>query len=535
MSFKSDQIAPACVSVSGRFQCSDLEHQIGTVPGIENYQASSWLGFPVPLADSQAPLLGADLAGFAIPVVVRSYPATPSLDQQAGEHVDPPGGADSTLANARTWRYTVRFSRPIHYPQDRLTFKVTFNHQDLAFGRLLLAADEPDTVEALGEFMTAYPGAGGVGAAIESALRPVTPESSPDDVQQAWAALASAVALVERVAGALARESGPSVAPRRSRHALRLEEAGADPAAPYDFVLVDATAANSTTYVLVLDGTVPAGIATPDLQIPDCPHWTSDRSKDGQEEWVPGEWRQRVQERKAFAFRFLAPDLKTPLKPDQGRIIPGRIVVLDGLDILSRQDALTGVYVERNALLVPDRETAQPFVYRTSQIEFPNPLRPTVAYDKPLVVSAIPAGGGPHVKQSLRLQLGLLFDALFKDAPPANAIQLVVSYSYPLNPQPDLPWITVPVLMLPLTSITKDTGSGPGSDPAHVGTVLDDVAAAIGRWFAQNATAGSGQLVFQLTVMSHLTKTATPLLQLTNVQLPLADIEPPLCSRCLNQ
>ena len=59
-----------------------IEHQISDVPGIEDYNASSWLGFVEASAGSA---LSSRLGDFDVPLVLRSFPTTPAMTDQRGQ------------------------------------------------------------------------------------------------------------------------------------------------------------------------------------------------------------------------------------------------------------------------------------------------------------------------------------------------------------------------------------------------------------------------------------------------------------------
>ena len=63
-----------------------IEHQISDVPGIQDYNASSWLGFVEASAGSA---LSSRLGDFDVPLVLRSLRATPAVTDQSGGQSHP--------------------------------------------------------------------------------------------------------------------------------------------------------------------------------------------------------------------------------------------------------------------------------------------------------------------------------------------------------------------------------------------------------------------------------------------------------------
>jgi hypothetical protein len=505
-SFDPDEVPPAFIDLSGRYRGSNIEHQIGALTGIRNYDASTWLSFPVPLqppppvhkseVDGDLGLLAADLPAFKVPIIVRTYPSMPRMSKQAGDHKS---GA-TTLEAARRWTYGATIVRDSYPPQDRFTFTVSFNHT-IANSDALEATPLPDTFAGLAEFVSVYPGEKGLSAAIDKSLKPFGPGSSKEDLDAAEVVLASFVALAEFVSGALDRDYKADLG--ASMHAQA--------AAKYEFDLIDASAeATASPYLLKVRGAPPSGIAEPDLAIAG---YKTARTKSGSDEW---------------SFTFYLTDPKKLLSANDGRKLRDRTIVLRDMDILQRQDALTTLFIKRNVELVPGRPTADPFVFTTPEMSFTNPLRPSITEPGEIRIEMIgvPAKG-PPTRQSLRKHLDVLFAALFANAPPQNTIQLTVRYAYDLGPA-GLQRVELPVLMLPKTDFLL-----PGSDAAAAmpqKDMLDAIDAAVQKWFTADRPAGGGILEVVCVVLSNATGVPTPLLTLEDLTLHLEYIDPPLAT-----
>jgi hypothetical protein len=209
--------------------------------------------------------------------------------------------------------------------------------------------------------------------------------------------------------------------------------------------------------------------------------------------------------------------------------ISSRAVAYSGIPILQQQNALASAYVTRNENLVQGQTTATDFVYRTPDVTFSSTLQPTISSDMPVDIASIGSTTGQPVVRSLQAHLTALFTALTSNSSEADlTVQLVGTYTYTLNAGGGtaLP-ITIPIFMQPPLAVT--TGSDAG--PVPIATMISDVALAVTGWFTSNVPSSTdGQLTFALTVMTSLTTTTMPMLNLSNLELDLVDISPPLAS-----
>lgn len=162
----------AAISVDLSYQPSQVEHQVGRLPGIASYSASTWLSL-VPLSTTTQPglqpaLPGAGLGSFEIPMVLRGYPASPALVAQSGTATHPEA---TDVALLSEWTYGFTYTLPVHYPQDTVHATVVFNVAQTPAAEALLA----DSFAAMAEFVTVFPG---VNADLQEALPQLTPAST---------------------------------------------------------------------------------------------------------------------------------------------------------------------------------------------------------------------------------------------------------------------------------------------------------------------------------------------------------------------
>jgi len=157
-------------------------------------------------------------------------------------------------------------------------------------------------------------------------------------------------------------------------------------------------------------------------------------------------------------------------------------------------------------------------------VAFERPLYPTLFNDDPINLATIYAGLANEtpapVKRTLACQLGLFYEALFANAGTNDTtLQLGLYYEYAINK--DIQKIHLPVYLMPPTRIAIRAGGS--------GTPLEDIittqAAGWDAWFRSNAPeTDEGTLLFDLTVMSDLTERPMPILKMTGLYLPVADL-----------
>ncbi|HEX6371222.1 MAG TPA: hypothetical protein VF006_20045 [Longimicrobium sp.] len=491
--------AAASVTVDLWYTPSAIEHQIGTVPGIEGYNASSWLQFvnPPPVDPSQAGSLSADLGTVHIPMVLRAYPSSPAMVTQTGQATNPQA---TTLAQATEWTYTLQYSLPLHYPQDTVYVDVEFNLQPAQ--TLMLMAFQ-DAFPQLAQFVTVYPQ---VQADLTGSLAVLTESSTGEPVATASAAIGAVNQMLAKITAAT--ESTGRLMVGRAPRAL-VSATGTT----WSFTVVEQpqTVAGVENVLVVqvagVTGTVPqvqiAGYTTT--------AYTGGNPPSGTTEYI-------YLDGKGNALDFTT-----------AQSISLRSVVYPGIPILAQQNALATAYVTRNENLVTGQTTSPDFVYRTPDVTFSSTLQPTISSGTAIDISLIGSTNGKPVVRSLQAHLTALFSALTSNSSDADlTVQLVGTYTYTLNAGGGtaLP-ITIPIFMQPPLQVT--TGSDQG--PVPIATMISDVANAVTAWFTSNVPSSTGgQLTFALTVMTSLTTTTMPMLSLSNLELALVDISPPLPS-----
>jgi hypothetical protein len=204
-----------------------------------------------------------------------------------------------------------------------------------------------------------------------------------------------------------------------------------------------------------------------------------------------------------------------------GMNIAARTFVLPDLDILERQDSQTEVHITRNADLVHGKTIADPFVYTTPTVSFDQPLHPTLVVDDAINLATIfSTGPNDPVKRSIDCQVGLLYDALFENAGTDDVtMQASLYYEYAINS--GIAKVRLPVYLMPPTRTQLREG-GSGTPLADV--ISMQVAGWTGWFDANTPETTGGSLVLDLTVMSNLTIRPMPILHLTGLYVPYADL-----------
>jgi hypothetical protein len=230
-------------------------------------------------------------------------------------------------------------------------------------------------------------------------------------------------------------------------------------------------------------------------------------------------------------------------------------VEVDNLNVLAAENALAGVQIERNRIVI-DGFTAKPeFIYMTPVVRATQPVTPLVDNLTPIDIATLPnqnIGTGcpapppPGVASLCQRIYTVMFDLLADDdllsilqgarlaagldAGTPRRVKVASGFQYPVatpggvisaNPVRPL----VPVVLA--RSFLID-----GSQPAQLGAFSSLYATKVAQWAQNNAIAFGGaaqngaQFVFDITLYAQLSGLNTPVLRLRNLFLKLTDIAP---------
>jgi len=517
------------------FHASNIEQEIGGLPHIDDYEASSWLSFVD--SGTASPMLKQPLGQFNVPLPIRAFPTPPAMtaqDFRAAKVAESPTSrtlADK-LRDTLRWDYDFTYSEPYHYPQDRTYVRVEFNVQGPAFPESVAA---PDLFSTLAEFIVVWPG---IRKDLADSLASIdgstdlTSEDGKAKLAIAKAALESIIAVAGRVEGAWADEPDEAhVVPEAVEanvYEFLIEEHEKSPQIPCSGIPADVPDGALCLHVI---GKPAAGL---NLTAPPCVEIR--RGEAGEQEYWTSN-RVEVEDGYLFTYSHTYQKAGKPitdyLTAAKAAVIAERKVVLPQLYILGKQDAWSSAHLTRNEQLLPPPEpaTAEPFVYTTEQVKFANPIFPTLDSSEIVHIecigSTIPAeDGGCRDPQTRKLdeQLGALFTALFKGDPQdSQLLQIEVSYDYSV--QADLEPVRLPVLFLPPTKFDVTHDRKPCAEQAD--SVVCKISTAVRAWLKENAPSPcEATLVFDLTIFSDLAAQSMPLLRLRRIELPLDYVSP---------
>jgi hypothetical protein len=469
------------------YSSSFIEHQIEELFPDNPYQASSWLHFLTSKGNNS---LVSVLGKFRVPMFLRNFPSPPSMISQNGvssvalsENID----FDTLLS----WDYLIKFSEPFHFPQDILSFTVHFNVMDNAYNAIF---SMEDVFAQLAEFITVFPE---VNQAFTDTLATIDATTTdPSKFAAAAIALDSFNGMVGNIIS-VARKSNLTVPSRKSLRA-------SNNALPYSFTLVEGviTIEGVDALLITIVGEVPDGIDSLIVKLDNCTSYPyTDNCK--------GSY--------CFYFRDINNNIVTA---SEGQQQPNRTIILQRINILARQDAETLVELKRNVELVPGHKSADPFIYKTNEVGFPNNLHPTINNDSQIEISTIGAPIGQNNTTILEQHLTNLFTALLnKNTQPILFVQMTCGYNYSINPEIDN--ITLPVIMQPLISVEILH-----ADQTQLITditlylLIDNWTKAIKVWFRNyQPNVKDAAFSFDLTLFSNLTKNPLPLLRLSTLTL----------------
>ncbi|MFT5264256.1 MAG: hypothetical protein ACI8YQ_003002 [Polaribacter sp.] len=504
-----------------QYEVTHIEHQIDTIVGVDDYLASTWLTFIIPLKKNLGTIGSID-----IPIPLRAYPTPPSITRQASDY---PSGQDdsdtSTIAEARQWNYTYNYARA-GASQDTIHTQIELNLPPTIKQDANETATNVDKVyelpERLAEFIAVY-------SAIQKDLIQYLSQitDSTDQSSTEYVNAQKAAAAFTKVVGWVANAWDTwNQINRRGASSMRLKEVPETPK-PITYKYTVSEFANSDGDLVI---EILPNAANPDGLLPAINLINTD------ETYTPAPVTGKTNE-----WTFNDSTNKTVPYSDQDTI-PERKISLEGLDIINRQNAWSGALIKRNEELLQNTdgtwETTNPsFVYQTPLVKFYNQLNPLLVCNAPINVAQIESTTNPLTSQTLDLaqQMQNLFTALVKDMEMLEInMKLEVEYSYNFvgtqsnqDPLPLTLPITLPILLATPFNLNKTTDleigtSGDYCTAGNEGFVCY-LSQTLLQWFsAKNPNKTGGQLIFKLDLNSSFSN--TPMLKLLEVTLYIANV-----------
>ncbi|WP_166923159.1 hypothetical protein [Flavobacterium poyangense] len=494
------------------YSVSHLEFDITQIPDLADYLASSWLTFIIPLDGDidhkDSPLATmSDVGQTTIPVPLRAYPTPPSISAQNFDYpINESGQLQSiTIQQARTWEYYYTYQNP-SAAQDTIVTEIQFNVTDenQTFYATANNSNLP-LYQALAQFIDAYPQ---ISADFDNYLALLTPTTlnatSPLAINARYAMLAF-IDIVNQVAEQWSVTN--QVNPRKP--VLFANAALAAPAPPFTLAYtITESAQDRTDYLIVTIDFNNQQSANVTIHVA-INGYTSELVEDKENEYL-------------YYVLNNSGD-KVYLQYDDRNNDPSRTVKIDGLDILSAQNAWSSVAVIRNEELLENEDgtwqTTNPlFIYQTPQVMFYNKLIPLLNADNAIDINTIGTATYPVAPtRTLNVQLLALFDALTENINAAITeftIKMQCDYTYVI-PNTTFP-VDVPVLLLTPTPLTVAD---------HGKSIADMLTEGINSWEQNNSPqTNDGTFTFMLTAYS-VTDSYVPILQIP-FTLSLTDITP---------
>jgi hypothetical protein len=471
-----------------KYSVSHIEFDIEQVPDMDNYLASSWLAFIVPLegeiAGAASPLASmGDVGKTEIPVPLRAYPTPPSISAQNTDYPVNNESGSITVQDARTWDYTYTYQNP-SAAQDTVVTEVEFNvTQEHQNNNLKANTKNLGFYQAMAQFISIYPA---ISSDFDKYLSQLTPATLVDTNTSAINARYAMLAFIDAVNAVATAWSTTNQVNPRTPPTLKADALTENVVTPYTIgYTITESSQETTEYLLVTitpndtdSGKVPMAV--------EIDGYTA--------EAVSG------QENTYTYYKETGTGTKEYLLYEDRNEIPSRTVSINNLDILNTQNAWSSVAVIRNEELLQNengtwKTTTPYFIYQTPQVKFYNKLIPLLSSTNAIDIATIGTKTYPVAPQRpLSTQLLALFDALTENIDSGISeytIKMQCEYSYTI-PGTDLP-VEVPVVMITPTDINiSDNGK----------SIADMLTQGITDWQKNNPETNEGAFSFVFTAYS---------------------------------
>ena len=485
--------AKATVDFDLNYKITHLEHRIEDSAQMEGYEISSWLMFvkPVDASDSNSPLVKS-LGHLKIPVVLRNFPTPPTLERQFGEQSQIEPGK-SALANATQWDYGFTYTQRAA-AQDTIKAGVTLNlvPASMAMSRSVMGGRS--FFEELATFITLYPPVQADLAATLPGINANTPATDAN-LLKAGRAMDAFRQLVDRVAMTwpIENTSAMAMASRgldnmktNVRFDFEIQEMSRDGSDTGDF-LTEVTPRKVSHFGVTFD--------TPVIRVEGFSAQLDVAKPDGQQ-----------------IYNYGSLDWKG------AKGIAGRTAVLENLNILEWQNAISEVTITRNEDLLDGKKTSQEFIYTTSVVKFPNKIVPLLDNEQPVNIAEIETG--KSVNRKLAEQLRIFFKTLLDRglAVDDQLIKLECLYAFQLKAGGGLPDVKLPVLLVPPYAFQLPTDWDLGNENSFV----NQLAKGITTWFNEHLPSDDNlqeRFLFDVSIFSKLEASKLPVVRLRNVFL----------------
>ncbi|KZK85615.1 LysM domain protein [Pseudovibrio sp. Ad46] len=491
-----------CLALDLSYKVTSLEHQTSPVQGITDYKASSWLS---PIQAEGTPVLEKPLGSFKVPILLRSFPETPRMVSQAGPAYDTKA---KKLSQITKWNYEYTYGLNFHYLQDKAHGQIQFNLKDKPQGEL---AGFMDAFAELAQFITIQ---NNLTATLDQYVPIINAgNQAADAIEKAAQALAVIIKVNEDIickanASSFAMLAATSQKEGSETVCFSILEENQDYSTP-----TEQTSQRWVVKLILEDCNPPAGLTgDPVVEIL---NWTSHLDSSA-----------CVEGKQTYTYYYTqkTKSKQTYLTQDIAQPLSDRQVVMPGMQVLARQDALASMYMIRNSYI--HGKITDGFVFRTPTATFKNPFHPTLSSFQPLNIAYLGNPTNEPYQRSLKEHLKHLFYMLFHGEYAGDiTLQLNIGYSYHLAQGLTEEPIDLPIALLPPTPVTIQNNG------ELEGEILEKLANSIKAWAqAHKPSCNAAQLNIAMNIMSNLTENPMPLLNLQNLYLCTDDIIPTLPS-----
>ncbi|MBL1278302.1 MAG: hypothetical protein COB30_019685 [Ectothiorhodospiraceae bacterium] len=482
------------------YVATNLEHDIGPVTGIADYQASSWLSFLLPpdiTENSDSSPLFKELGVTSIPVPLRAFPSAPSMTTQNQQQNLP---ADPTLSEVLLWNYSYSYVRSTTM-QDTIHTLIQVNI-DADNVKMFAVDNSKKLFEVLAQFTTIQKN---LDNGFNNYLKNVTLQTPLTDETfiQAKGALETILTLMTNAVNyfpAWVPSGGADITEAGNYYII---QQGSDPTYSDRF--------------LVSVNPDETKILYPDLPLP-VMHMT-------------GYTTVLAEEKNSYWFTTSVAGETVYLAPEQGEAMTTRELSVDNLNIFEYQNAWSAAYVKRNEFFGTELADDK-FVYTSQLAKFANLLVPLIDYSGSIeIYNPEQQSAPPPPKENLHDTLVRFFTDLYLQADDKNQVVTIEgTYSYALmqgGTKTEQIIVTQPMLLR--------TFADTATTEAGIETFSASLTKAVTTWFDdQKPNYGpndkgerNGGFDFDLSIFSTLGTSVhkMPLLRLRNLELPLDDLD----------
>jgi hypothetical protein len=435
------------VSLPLGYALTHLECSITNVPGIENYEQSTWIQFVnPPLNNAVGKINNNELVPTDFPVVLRALPTSPSITAQTVAPVSQ--APEIALASALPSDLAgCKYSFGYEYynsAQDSVRIVFTLNNQNA-----LMTGDEQSILfTPLAQFISIY---NDIFKDFEEFLRKVNASSKPTDTNVLNAQIA--LDAFEKIVVAVAK-AYDQWANTFDKELLFGSGSAAQVTYTFDIVLADGESGNARIDLLKAEIS-PSGqkLPPPLFQIEPAVYKCVDAPDKPADALVSYNYELITSPN---SERATSPPTATYLSYEDALEIPRRTIALSGLNVFNLQNGSAEIQVLRNEYLLPENtiKTNAEFQFRTPPVKFANSAIPSLDYPD------FDLGTLEVTPPLLEDYLKSFFDSLFTDVSGISVlVKMTGVFSY--NPLPeisDFPNTNIPIPLLPPIEVTPKAG-----------------------------------------------------------------------------